>query len=550
MVEFPVIMLRAAGKYLGIGIAAVALVLLPLRSAAVAVPDIEQWGIYETSMGGPTNGNPFLDVQLSARFSLGDTNVDVNGFYDGGGMYRVRFTPGMQGVWHYTTRSNARELNGRSGDIVVVAPSVRNHGPVHVAHTYHFAYADGTPFRPIGTTSYNWAHTVDTLEEQTLDSLAASPFNKIRMCVFPKHSGTNANELALYPFEGTPPKAWDYSRFNPAFFQHLEKRVGDLRDRGIEADLILFDPYDKGRWGFDRMPADVDDRYVKYMVARLAAYRNVWWSLSNEYDFNKNKTEADWDRLFQVVQAADPYGHLRSIHNGFYIYNNTKPWVTHASIQNGSAVEDNGRAELYRDVYRKPIVYDEVKYEGNIARRWGQLSGEEMTFRFWEAAVAGTYVTHGETLSNPDHISWTSEGGRLRGQSPARLAFLSKVLAESLADGIDPIDKWQDSNMGGQLGDYYLLYFGKQTPASWPFELYKDRIKDGMRFKIDVLDTWAMTVTPVEGEFVTKKKDNYHFADEKGRAVPLPGKPYMAVRIRRIPDAKTAPPPADTTPPE
>jgi hypothetical protein len=262
--------------------------------------------------------------------------------------------------------------DAQSGEFDVTAPTAQNHGPVRVHSTYHFAYADGAPFRPIGTTCYNLTHMVDSIEDETLASLASSPFNKIRFCVFPKHQAGNTNELALYPFEGTPPKTWDFTRFDPRFFQHLEKRVGDLRDRGVEADVILFDPYDKGRWGFDRMPADVDDRYVRYMVARLAAYRNVWWSLSNEYDFNKNKTEADWDRLFQVVEAADPYGHLRSIHNGFYIYNNTKPWVTHASIQNGSAVEDNGRAELYRDVYRKPVVYDEVKYEGNIARRWGK----------------------------------------------------------------------------------------------------------------------------------------------------------------------------------
>jgi len=516
----------------------------------VVAAGTEQWGIYEVALSGPTNGNPFLDVQFSARFSVGETNVDVTGFYDGGGMYRVRFMPGTQGRWHYTTRSNAAELNDSTGDFVVTAPSAGDHGPVHVAHVYHFAYADGTPFRPIGTTCYNFTHMIDPIEDETLATLAAAPFNKLRLCVFPKYQAGNTNELALFPFEGTPPKAWDFTRFDPKFFQHLERRIGDLRDRGIEADVILFDPYDKGRWGFDRMAPDVDDRYVRYMVARLAAYRNVWWSLSNEYDFNKNKTEADWDRLFQVVQAADPYGHLRSIHNGFYIYNNTKPWVTHASIQNGAAVEDSGRAELYRDVYRKPVVYDEVKYEGNIARRWGQLSGEEMVFRFWEATIAGTYVTHGETFSSPDHISWTSEGGKLHGQSPARLAFLKQVLAESPAGGLEPIDKWQDSNMGGQLGEYYLLYFGKETPSSWPFELYKDRIKDGMRFKVDVLDTWNMTVTPVEGEFVTKKKDNYHFVDEKARAVPLPGKPYIAVRIRRIADSKTAPPPADANPPD
>jgi Domain of unknown function (DUF5605)/Domain of unknown function (DUF5060)/Protein of unknown function (DUF4038) len=524
--------------------------LAPVQSAIIHPGSVEQWAIYEVSLPGPTNGNPFVDVPFSATFSLGNTNVDVAGFYDGGGMYRARFMPEARGRWHYTTRSTTPELNGQSGGFDVTAPVSQNHGPVRVHNTYHFAYADGMPFRPIGTTSYNWAHMVDSIEGETLASLAASPFNKIRMCVFPKHLAGNTNELALYPFEGTPPKTWDFTRFDPKFFQHLERRIGDLRDRGIEADVILFDPYDKGRWGFDRMPADVDDRYVRYIVSRLAAYRNVWWSLSNEYDFNKNKTEADWDRLFQVVQAADPYAHLRSIHNGFYIYNNTKPWVTHASIQNGSAVEDNGRAELYRDVYRKPVVYDEVKYEGNISRRWGHLSGEEMVFRFWEATVAGTYVTHGETFSSPDHISWTSEGGTLHGESPARLAFLKQVLAESPAEGIEPIDKWQDSNMGGQAGEYYLLYFGKATPTSWPFELYKDRIKDGMRFKVDVIDTWGMTITPVDGEFVTKKKDNYHFADETGRAVALPGKPYMAVRIRRVPDAKLEPPAQDATPME
>jgi hypothetical protein len=522
-------------------------------SAGAADVSIEQWGLLDVPLSGPTNGNPFVDVQVSARFSCATSAVEVAGFYDGDGIYRVRFMPDKQGQWHYTTRSNSPRLDGKTGEFTVTAPAVGNHGPVHVANTYHFACGDGTPFRPLGTTSYNWAHMVDTLEEQTLASLAAAPFNKIRMCIFPKHNPENTNELALYPFAGTPPKAWDFSRFDPRFFRHLEKRIGDLRDRGIEAELILFDPYDKGRWGFDRMPAEVDDRYVRYLASRVAAYRNVWWSLSNEYDFNKQKKESDWDRLFHVLQATDPYGHLRSIHNGFLIYNNTQPWVTHASIQNGAAVEDAGRAEMYRDVYRKPVVYDEVKYEGNIWKRWGNLSGEEMVFRFWQGIVAGTYVTHGEVVTNEQHTLWTSEGGKLYGQSPPRLAFLRQVLAESPATGIDPIDKWQDSNMGGKLGEYYLVYFGKQTPTSWTFELYKDRIANGMKFKVEVLDTWAMTTTPVEGYFVMKKKDNYHFVDENGRSVTLPGKPYLALRIRRVPepgnsDLKAAPAAAEVPP--
>ena len=63
--------------------------------------------------------------------------------------------------------------------------------------------------------------------------------------------------------------------------------------------------------------------------------------MANEFDFMKEKKPADWDRYFHIVQSADPYDHLRSIHNGRIIYDHNKPWVTHASIQNGSAVEDS-----------------------------------------------------------------------------------------------------------------------------------------------------------------------------------------------------------------
>ncbi len=504
---------------------------------AVAAPpaSVEQWNIFEVSLRGPADGNPFVDTELTARFSQGATAVEVTGFYDGDGVYRIRFMPERTGAWHYETRSNRAELNGQAGEITVTPAAAPNHGPVRVAHTYHFAYADGTPFKQIGTTCYAWIHQGDALEEQTLRTLAASPFNKLRMCIFPKNYDWNQNEPVYYPFAGTPPTQWDFTRFNPSFFQHLEKRVGQLRDLGIEADLILFHPYDKGRWGFDRMDAASDDRYLRYVVARLAAYRNVWWSLANEYDFMKEKTEADWDRFFQIVQKSDPYAHLRSIHNGALMYNNNQPWVTHASIQNGSAVEDASRAELFRDVYRKPAVFDEVKYEGDIPSRWGRLSAEELVFRFWQGTVAGTYVGHGETYLHPaDDVLWWSKGGVLRGESPPRLAFLKKVLEDGPVDGIDPIDKWQDPRAGGKAGEYYLIYFGKERPAAWRFELYKNGLKDGLTFQVEILDTWAMTVTPVPGTFVTKKQDGYYFEDAAQKSVALPEKPYLALRIRRM----------------
>jgi len=494
---------------------------------------VEKWGIFELSLKGPSGGNPFVDVYLSAEFKQNSRVLELEGFYDGNDLYRIRFMPDELGEWTYTTKSNHKELDGKRGKFVCVKPSPGNHGPVRVHNTFHFTYADGTPYWQIGTTCYAWIHQGDALEEQTLKTLAKAPFNKLRMCVFPKCYAWNENEPVYYPFEGTPPNQWDFARFNPAFFRHLEQRVGQLRALGIEADIILFHPYDKGHWGFDRMPAAADDRYLRYVIARLAAYRNVWWSLANEFDFMKEKTPIDWDRFFQIVQASDPYGHLRSIHNGSLLYNHTQPWVTHVSIQNGSAVEDYGRAVLYRDVFRKPVVFDEVKYEGDIERRWGNISAEELVLRFWEGTIAGTYVGHGETYRNPQDILWWSKGGVLHGQSPSRLAFLRKILEAGPPEGLEPIDKWQNCPFAGKRGEYYLGYFGRETITAWPFELYKAGLADGMKFTVEAIDTWNMTITPVDGVFEIKKRDNYVFADKGGRSVPLPGRPYMAVRIRR-----------------
>eukprot|EP01084_Bolivina_argentea_P028521 53009_1 len=70
---------------------------------------VEQWGQYELSMHGPSDKNPFVDYYVNANFTLNSNpNVlfKVNGFYDGNGMYRIRFMPNKIGTWSYHTISN------------------------------------------------------------------------------------------------------------------------------------------------------------------------------------------------------------------------------------------------------------------------------------------------------------------------------------------------------------------------------------------------------------------------------------------------------------
>lgn len=479
---------------------------------AAASASVSRWERFELVLDGPSHGNPFVDVSLRAEISGPGGTFSVPGFYDGDGAYRLRYLPEVEGDWSFTTSSNARSLDGISGSFAVTAARAGAHGPVRVADTFHFAHADGTRHRPMGTTAYVWNHQGDEQEEATLATLAAGPFNKIRMCVFPKSYLFNENEPELYPFEGSLDTGFDVQRPSVPFWAHLEQRIDQLAALGIEADLILFHAYD--RWGFSTMDPVADDRFVAYAVARLASFANVWWSLANEYDLLFEKSTDDWERFARIVQADDPSSHLLSIHNCRDFYDYSRPWITHASIQRRDIYKTAETTGEWRDAWGKPVVIDECAYEGNIDQGWGNISGEEMTRRFWEGATRGGYVGHGETYVHPDDVLWWAKGGTLRGSSPARIGFLHEVLAAGPANGLEPIPLDWDIPRAGVEGEYYLYYFGFNQPTFRRFLL-----DPRTSYTVDVIDTWNMTVERLEGTYSGRFR------------LDLPGRQYMAVRL-------------------
>jgi len=497
---------------------------------------VEQWDIFEVSLHGPTDGNPFQDVQISAQFTLQNRVVEPDGFYDGDGVYRVRFMPDTPGDWRFVTKSNVTELNGHSGEFSCTPASAGNHGPVKVRDIFHFAYADDTPYYSFGTTCYAWTHQGDELEEQTLATLKEAPFNKLRMGVFPKDYIYNENEPVLYPFVRDEAGTHDYDRFNPECFRHFEQRVGQLLEMGIEADIIIWHPYD--RWGYCEMDAEQDYAYLRYLIARLAAYRNVWWSLANEYDFLLDtKPMSRWDRFFHILEDKDPYQHLRSIHNGHVDmnYDHTKPWVTHVCIQNW----DVKKVKEWRNDFRKPIINDECEYEGNIPRPWGNISAEELTHRFWIMVVNGGYAGHGETYMHPEDELWWAKGGILRGESWKRIAFLRQIIEEGPAGGLTPFtESWVWTRVsGGRNGDYRLLYFGEHQPRQWAVGLPSaEEAADGSEYAIDLIDTWNMTITPLKPGPLPDAPATRGGVTRREAAfgIELPGKPYLAVRVRKV----------------
>ncbi|WP_406246644.1 DUF5060 domain-containing protein [Microbacterium sp. M] len=488
---------------------------------------VERWGMHEIVLDGPDKGNPFVDVTLAAVFRRADQAITVPGFYDGGGTYRIRFSPPEIGEWKWSVESNVRSMR-KSGKVSVVEPSPGNHGPVQVSPDgYHFIHADGSPYRQIGTTSYSWAQQPEDEVQTTLATLSTSPFNKIRMLFFP-----NVPSESVDPFvrTGPGPRDWDPTRFDPTYFRRYEDRIASLLQLGIQADVVLFQPY-KADIGFSDMARADDERYIRYITARFGAFRNVWWSMANEYDDNETKTLDDWNHLGDLLKSVDAHGRLRSIHNKNIYYDARKDWVTHASIQSSGAAMDGIRAHLHRQFALKPVVFDEVAYEGNIDARWGQLSGEEMTSRFWNTFVGGTYCGHGETLNEAQSpsTSWLGQGGTLNGTSAPRLAFLKQIMEDGPAPGINALQPDWGYDIGGVDSQYYIKYFGGNAPTEWNALLPSGA---GTSFNVDVIDTWNMTITPI-GVFSLAKATG-GAQDPSRPTIQLPGTPWIAVRFTRV----------------
>ncbi len=498
-----------------------------------------KWDVFEVEIEGPMDGNPFTEQKVSAVFSNRNGSMVVEGFYDGEGIYKVRFMPSFEGKHTFVIRSSF--MSGSVSGAFYVDPAKENNfGPVRTSATYHFAYENGEPYRSVGTTAYVWALQDDATVQATLKSLKEADFNKVRFCVFPKHYEYNFKDPAEFPYEGTAMDAsvlnqdnfmnylgkdngstFDHERFNPSYFERIERCIAALAEMNIEADLILFHPYD--RWGFSCMSRSENELYLRYVINRFSAYHNVWWALANEWDLIPSKSLSDWNYYGNLVARLDPYQHLRSIHNCRQMFDHSRPWITHASVQRVDLYKGAELTDEIRTRYNKPVVMDEIAYEGNLPLGWGNITAEEMVRRFWETAVRGGYPGHGETYLSDDGVIWWSHGGTLKGESYKRVGFLHKIMSEIPGSGIafDPMhwdcvtgvpeDEWMTAEKS-----QYIFYYSFMRPSSRTF-----MISDTVCYKAEIIDTWDMTITDAgchKGKFT----------------IELPQKQYMAIRLTKM----------------
>lgn len=518
---------------------------------------MRQYEMFELKMQGQALEEDWVNAEVDAVFTLNGNETRVKGFYGGGDSFYVRFLPLAAGKCTYRV---TMKISGKEsvieGEENVEGSKSWFHGMVKAERT-HFIYSDGTTYIPFGTTVYALLYQEEALIEQTMQTLKDSPFNKLRLCMFPKHYEFNQNEPELFPFEKEKGK-WNVKKPCMEFWDRLDMRLGELNEMGIEADLILFHPYDK--WGFSRLTPEECRIYLEYVIRRLAAHPNVWWSLANEYDQMLAFCQRDWKGFAQYLAAHDPYRHLLSNHNFVHPWDFSNKNTTHCCLQDSKAEKIPAMLKKYG----KPVLYDEIGYEGNIPYNWGNLSAFEEVNRFWKIYCMGGYASHGETYMeklDQNQVLWWSKGGTLKGESPKRIAFMREIFESlpkpltlyqpperNLFETQEELQRLVRENAEGIADNVVFSCMADMTPDEFthmmefftaPIIHYRDEVfltylgdacticnqmslPSGQVYRIEVIDVWKMTRKVV--------MDGVQGTIE----VPLPGKPGMAVLARKV----------------
>jgi hypothetical protein len=277
--------------------------------------------------------NPFTDVEVFCKFfSPVGEEILVLGFYDGDNTWKIRFTPGVEGIWKYKTYSELSNDDFISdGELYVEKGNNSEKGFLRAvpAQGWGLKFDSGEELLIIGDTMYNLfgiAHGENYITD-ILEKRKKQGFNLLRLRVpvsnfHPSFPVSTWHKKPTWLWGGSA-ECPDYGSFNLDYFKTIDKVMNLIEGMGFGAEIIL------EAWLFERPFNDrasflpeYEELYIKYVVSRLSAYKSVYlWTTANEYNFHP-KLDPDYNyvaekyakRLAKIIKENDAHCHPVNVH--------------------------------------------------------------------------------------------------------------------------------------------------------------------------------------------------------------------------------------------
>jgi len=385
---------------------------------AIEVPRWQPHDFVFTSAAKPAN--PFTVAFAATVTSPGGASFKTAGFYDGGEVWKVRVSPSVEGEWSLVTHCDIPDLNGKTARFTCVRNSnPRVHGGLRVdpEHRHHFMFEDGSRHLPLGY-ECDWLWALDRKDPALktlnpfLDKLVASGFNFIILNAYAHDTGWRRGNTGPEDFGPPPFYAWegsnerpDHSRFNLEYWQHYDKVIEAMNDRGIIAHVMIKVYNKMVKW--PALGSAEDDLYFRWLLARYAAYPNITWDFSKEAN-NEKSLEYKVGRL-QFIRENDPYRRLLTAHTDRATYDS----AAYNKLLDYRTDQQHSKWHASILEHRKqcdwPVLNSEFGYEhgprGPEDKTYRNAqSPEEVCRRAWEIYLAGGYGAYYYTYTAWDVI--------------------------------------------------------------------------------------------------------------------------------------------------
>lgn len=364
----------------------VILVVLLATAACGQGSDVPKWGLFEAAFASTTpSASPFQDKDLFVTFTSPTKRaVTVRGFWDGGDVWRVRFSPDEAGEWTYVTRAlpaSDSGLHARIGRFRVADADgdtrFDRHGPVRVSASGTFLeHMDGAPFFWLADTGWNAALKAEPDEwEDYVETRSRQGFTAIQWVTTQWRAAPTGDRRNESAFAGH-----DRIALNVTFFQRLDARVAALDRAGLLSVPVLLwaigggaDPdINPGH----SLPEDQAIRLAQHMIARWQGFNNVW-ILAGDGDYRGPRAER-WKRIGRAVFADGPRapavmhpGGMHWIQDEFL----DEPWVDIHGYQSGHGDDERALrwmtqgppATTWSTEPVRPFINLEPPYENHLA---------------------------------------------------------------------------------------------------------------------------------------------------------------------------------------
>ena len=426
---------------------------------------LEQVGLYDSiefSYNFDSKGtNPF-DIPIHASFfdMIGKRKY-VEGFYDGGNNYKIRFMPDKTGIWSYTVFINDSLLEKGRFECI---PS-RIKGPLIPDQNdpYHLNFLNGDPYYLLGNTAYCSISAYRSSREnycRLLDYYTERNFNWTRFFLeetsFPMEGGF------IWPWGGTPGEP-DYNTFDQAHFRIAEEIIKEMAERNMIASIILIHAQDEVHKKTGNRKLHIFRKYIHYAIARLGSYWNVVWDMANEWELGGNFNYAEMDELGYFLHSSDPYQRLTSCHHRGRFEFFDKEWTDISSLQHrGSPIQIN-QVALQNRTFKKPVINEEYGYE--LDCHCPPNDPDNVRHDHWALALAGAYGSYGDkTKGDKKGVYWSAMiGDAIDPQAPDMLKHLYSFITKTGYKDMVPSNSFVNESAAGVFclvnpGSEYIIY--------------------------------------------------------------------------------------------